>query len=369
MVKVLNQVSGKNWVAIHADSVEAIAGIPDNSIQYAIESPPFSGLFVYSASQRDMGNSRNDQEFYEHFCYLVREKFRVMKPGRLVSQHVMNLPTAKWMHGYIGIRDFRGELIRIFLNDDAADMYAAIRKLRYRILQASESEDMQRVSKLENMIAIMEEELQSYPGDTGFIYHSETCCWKDPVLAQQRTNAIGLLHKQVVKDSSMSRQGLADYLVTFRKPGQNPEPIAGAFGTYYGEDPEPAAAYTRPDDRLNGYSIEVWQRYASPVWMDINFSETLNGEKGKKAAREDDDSRHICPLALSIIRRAIQLWSNPGDVVMTNFGGIGSEAYVALQMGRKAIAMELKESYFNEMVKNLRSITESQQMDLLELLA
>ena len=184
-----------------------------------------------------MGNCRDDYEFYEHFRFLCKEKLRVLKPGRLASLHCMNLPTSKTMHGYIGIRDFRGDLIRLMLDDDAGDFYLAIRKMKDRYHQALMNGEEDRANNLENSIRVMEDELKNHPGDSGFIYHSEVAIWKDPVMAQQRTNAIGLLHKQLVKDSSISRQGLADYLVTFRKPGVNPEPIAGGFDAYYGDRP------------------------------------------------------------------------------------------------------------------------------------
>jgi DNA modification methylase len=293
-MNVLNQAHGEDWAAYHGDSTEVIRGIPDDSLGYSIFSPPFASLYTYSNSDRDMGNSKNKDEFYDHFLYLVKEIYRAMMPGRNVSFHCMNLPTSKVRDGFIGIEDFRGDLIRIFQ-------------------------------------------------DAGFVYHSEVVIWKDPVVAMQRTKALGLLHKQIVKDSAMSRQGIPDYLVTMRKPGENTNPIAGEFDHYAG----------MPDSfKSNGrFSIDVWQRYASPVWMDIDPSNTLQ----YRSARAEDDERHICPLQLDVIHRGLQLWSNPGDTVFSPFMGIGSEGYEALKMGRKYIGIELKESYFAQAEKNLKA--------------
>jgi hypothetical protein len=261
-----------------------------------------------------MGNSKNDNEFYQHFQFLVSELYRVIKPGRLLSFHCMNLPLSKQHDGVIGIKDFRGDLIRLFQS-------------------------------------------------VGFIYHSEVCIWKDPVTAMQRTKAIGLLHKQIKKDSAMSRQAIPDYLVTMRKPGVNDEPIAGQFRYFVGENP--SGLPTADTDTTERQSIEIWQRYASPVWMDINPSKTLQ----KESARDDKDERHICPLQIQVIERACQLWTNPGDIVLSPFMGIGSEGYVALNMGRRFMGFELKESYFQQSVKNLDAIElKKQQLSLFDLL-
>lgn len=281
MAKVINQVSGENWAMYRGDCVEVIKGIPDRSIHYSIFSPPFSSLYVYSASERDMGNSRTHAEFFEHLTFLAPELERVLLPGRLLSFHCMNLPTSKERDGVIGITDFRGELIRVFKN-------------------------------------------------AGFVFHSEVCIWKDPVTAMQRTKALGLLHKQIKKDSCMSRQGIADYLVTMRKVGDNPERV-----THTNES----------------FPVSLWQRYASPVWMDINPSDTLQ----RKSAREDADEKHICPLQLQVIRRTVELWTNPDDLVLSPFAGIGSEGYVALQSERRFLGIELKESYFKQAVANLKT--------------
>lgn len=298
MTTILNQSIGENHAVYHGDCCELITAIPDNTVGYSIFSPPFASLYTYSASDRDMGNSTSIGQFFEHFQYLVKELYRVTKPGRLLSFHCMNLPTSKTHHGYIGIQDFRGDLIRSFQSE-------------------------------------------------GWIYHSEACIWKDPVTAMQRTKAIGLLHKQVVKDSCMSRQGLPDYLVTMRKPGVNPNPVHGEFDCYYGDGSE---GVSFPADIGTRLSIEVWQRYASPVWMDINPSDTLQ----YRSAREHADERHVCPLQMQVIERGLELWSNPGDTILTPFMGIGSEVYVAVEHGRKAIGFELKESYYNQAVKNIQ---------------
>lgn len=273
---------GRDWELFLGDNVETLVARPDGSIDYSIFSPPFASLFTYSNSPRDMGNCGNYGEFFNHFAHLTPHLFRTLKAGRLLSFHCMNLPTTKEHHGYIGIQDFRGDLIRAF--------------------QAA-----------------------------GFIYHSEVCIWKDPVTAMQRTKALGLLHKQLKKDSCMSRQGIADYVVTMRKPGANPEPVS----------------HTN-----ESFPVSVWQRYASPVWMDIDQQDVL---PNYREGRHDDDERHLCPLQLPVIQRCIELWSNPGDVVLSPFAGIGSEGHVALRMGRKFVGCELKSSYFDVAVKNLKA--------------
>jgi len=270
---------GDGWTMMLGDCIERIKEIESESVGLSVFSPPFASLYTYSNSDRDMGNSKTDEEFAEHFRFLVDELYRVTMPGRLVSFHCMNLPTSKERDGFIGIKDFRGDLIRMFQ-------------------------------------------------DAGFIYHSEVTIWKDPVTAMQRTKALGLLNKQKNKDSALSRQGIPDYMVTMRKPGDNPKPIN----------------HTNED-----FPISVWQKYASPVWMDINPSNTLQ----YRAARENSDERHICPLQLDVIERAIKLWSSPDDLILSPFGGIGSEGYVAIKEGRRFVGIELKKSYFDLACKNL----------------
>lgn len=284
MTKVINQKIEEKYSIYNGDSCEIIKNIPDNSIHYSIFSPPFADLYVYSNSERDMGNCKTKTEFYEHFKFLVKELNRVMMSGRLVSFHCMNLPTSKQRDGFIGISDFRGELIKLFQ-------------------------------------------------ECGFIYHSEVVIWKDPVIAMQRTKALGLLHKQIKKDSTMCRQGIPDYLVTMRKVGENPEKV-----THTNES----------------FPVDVWQNYASPVWMDINPSDTLQ----RTSAREEKDEKHICPLQLDVIRRAISLWTNPNDIVFTPFMGIGSEVYQAIKMNRRGIGIELKESYYKQAELNCKYASE-----------
>lgn len=287
---VLAETITDDFALYHSDCVDVLRGLPDESIHYSVFSPPFASLYTYSASPRDMGNVANHAEFFEQHAFMVREIYRVMKPGRLLSAHCMLLPTSKTRDGVIGLTDFRGDLIRQF--------------------QAA-----------------------------GFIFHSEVVIWKDPVTAMQRTKALGLLHKQIKKDSCMSRQGIPDYLVTMRKPGANPEPVS----------------HTDED-----FPVQLWQRYASPVWMDINPSDTLQF----RSAREDADERHVCPLQLEVIRRALKMWSNPGDTVLSPFAGIGSEGYVAIQEGRRFVGAELKASYYKQAVANLIAASTKSQLDM-----
>ena len=270
MTNVINQTEGESFVAYHGDCIDVLRGLPDQSIHYSVFSPPFASLYTYSASPRDMGNCRNDDEFFDHFRYLIPELLRVTKPGRLLSFHCMVLPTSKARDGVIGLRDFRGELIRAFV-------------------------------------------------ECGWIHHSEVCIWKDPVTAMQRTKALGLLHKQIKKDSTMSRQGIPDYLITMRAPGVNPEPVTNTN---------------------QSFPVKMWQRFASPIWTDIDMGDTLQ----HRSARENEDERHICPLQLEVIRRAVRLWTNEGDTVLSPFMGIGSEGHVALEMGRRFVGAELKDS-------------------------
>jgi hypothetical protein len=302
-IKAVDQVVNDRYAIYQGDACEIIRALPGDSIGFGIHSPPFEGLYKFSNFDRDISNNEGPQ-FWEHYAFLIQELLRVTMPGRLHSVHVMQLPTSKIRHGHIGMRDFRGEVIRAY-------------------------------------------------EDAGWIFHSEVCIWKDPVVAQQRTKSIRLLHKQIVKDSALSGQGLADYIVTFRKPGDNPEPIAGGFSRYIGDGQEPdRSKYTAPMDGRNWYSIEVWQRYASPVWTDINQTRTLQ----YRSARDEKDEVHISPLQLDVIERCIDLWSNPDDTVLTPFLGIGSEVYCAVNMGRKGIGIELKPSYFAQAVKNIAEL-------------
>lgn len=291
-MSVIDQVVTDKYAAYHGDCIEVIRDLPDESVGYTVFSPPFASLYTYSASPRDMGNCRDHAEFFQHFRYLVPELYRVTKPGRLLSFHCMLMPTSKVRDGVIGLYDFRGDLIRAF-------------------------------------------------EEAGWVFHSEVVIWKDPVTAMQRTKALGLLHKQVKKDSCMSRQGIPDYLVTMRKPGDNPDPVTHSG---VGDD----------------LPVEMWQKYASPVWMDINPSDTLQ----YRSAREDDDERHICPLQLEVIRRALHLWSKTGDVVLSPFMGIGSEGHEALRAGRRFVGAELKASYYGQAVRNLAAAADDGQVAL-----
>lgn len=269
-----------NWALYNGDCVEVLQGLPEASVDYSIFSPPFASLYTYSNSPRDMGNCRNTDEFFNHFAHLVRELRRVIKPGHNVSFHCMQLPTSRVRDGVIGLRDFRGDLIRAF-----------------------EAE--------------------------GFIYASEVCIWKDPVTAMQRTKALGLLHKTIRTNATMSRQGIADYLVTMRAPGEVIDKV----------------------DHGTDIPVDEWQKLASPVWMDINPNETLQ----YRSAREHDDERHICPLQLEVIRRGVRLWTKPGQVVLSPFAGIGSEVFIAAELGRRGVGVELKTSYYEQAVRNLRA--------------
>lgn len=268
-------------------------GVADESIGLIVYSPPFSSLYTYSNSDRDLGNSRNDEEFFTHFDFIVKELYRIMMPGRIMAVHCMNIPAMKERDGYIGIKDFRGDLIRCFQKH-------------------------------------------------GFIYHSEVTIWKNPVTEMQRTKALGLLHKQIKKDSSKSRMGMPDYIVFMRKPGENPEPI-----THTNES----------------YPVSLWQNVASPaweitqpVWDDINQSNTLN-----RMFSDEESEKHIAPLQLDVIERIVNLYSNPDDTVFTPFMGIGSEVYQAVKMGRKAIGIELKTAYYEQAVKNMQALEQEEQ--------
>lgn len=272
--------------AIHGDCVEEVAKLPDNSIDFSIFSPPFAELYVYSDDIRDMGNCQDYEEFFVHFQFLVKELARVIKSGRLVAVHCMDLPAMKGKDGYIGLKDFSGMLIQAFEKE-------------------------------------------------GFIYHDRITIWKSPVVEMTRTKSIGLLHKTIKKDSSLSRTGIPDYILVFRNAGDNLEPI-----THQDKD----------ENKENYLPVNLWQKYAEPVWYDINYSDTLQ----YTSAREEKDEKHICPLQLETIRRCLHLWSNEGDTVLSPFGGIGSEGYESLRLNRNYIGIELKESYYNQMQRNLK---------------
>ena len=277
-VRCLGSHKGEHFVAINGDCVNVLAQMPDDSIGFSVYSPPFGSLFVYSESVADMGNSTDD-EFAEHYAYMVREKFRVTAPGRLTAVHCSDLPMTKWRDGAIGIKDFSGQIIRIH-------------------------------------------------EDAGWIMHSRRTIWKSPVTEMTRTKHVGLLYKQLRKDSVKSRGGMPDYLITFVKPGDNSAPIE--------HTPE-------------SFPLNQWQEWASPVWMTVDQSNVLNVEM----AREAKDERHLCPLQLDVIERALVLWSRPGDVVLSPFMGIGSEGVMSLRLKRKFVGVELKEAYFRQACRYL----------------
>lgn len=278
-MNVLGQAHGEGWTAYWGDSCDVLRGFPDVSIGFSVYSPPFGSLFTYSESEADIGNSSSDGEFEEHYAWMVREKFRLTKTGRLTAVHCSDLPMTKWRDGEIGLKDFSGDIIRIH-------------------------------------------------EDAGWIYHSRITIWKDPVVEMTRTKALGLLYKQLQKDSTRSRVGMPDYVLVFRKPGVNAEPV---------------------EQRPAEFPVSQWQKWASPVWMDIEQTNTLN----VAIAREAQDEKHLCPLQLDLIERALTLWSNPGDIVLSPFMGVGSEGHCAVRLKRKFIGVELKEAYWRRACLNL----------------
>lgn len=287
-IRCLNEQHGDNWAAYHGDCVDVVRQLPDASIDFSVYSPPFASLFVYSDSECDMGNSASDEEFYDHYAYLIAEKFRVTKPGRLTAVHCTDLPMTKWKDGHVGIKDFSGQIIRLHQ-------------------------------------------------EAGWVMHSRRTIWKCPVVEMTRTKHVGLLYKQLQSDSAKSRGGMPDYLMTFVKPGENANPITHT-----------------PED----FPLDQWQEWASPVWMTVNQTNVLN----VKAARNEHDEKHLCPLQLDVIQRALVMWSNPGDVVLSPFMGIGSEGYESLKAGRKFVGVELKESYWRQACENLAGVTSQQQL-------
>jgi len=301
---IADQIITPKYALYNGDCIEVMASLPDQKIDFSVFSPPFADLYCYSDNPRDLGNCKNYEEFLVHFGFVAEQLARVLKPGRNCSIHCMDIPAMKERDGYIGIKDFSGDIVRI----------------------------MQR---------------------EGFIYHSRHTIWKDPLIEATRTKAIGLMHKQLQKDSIRSRAGLPDYLLTFRNDGENEVPIEHKEGLkrYCGSD-DPTAGET-------GIKIShnIWRAYASPVWMDIRQTKTLNA----KIARDADDEKHLCPLQLDVIERACVLWSNPGEIVLTPFMGVGSEVYGAVRCGRRGVGIELKPSYFKQAVRNLADVESDEE--------
>ena len=300
-VKVIDQKITDKWSMYNGDCIEVIKGLPNESIHYSIFSPPFLSLYVYSDSERDMGNSKNDDDFYSHFEFLIPQLMRILLPGRLVSVHCSVTPLTIQHDGVIGLKDFPGMIVRLF---------------------------------------------QKF----GFVFHSKFVIWKDPLIQATRTKMLSLAHKQVIKDSTRCGHSFMDEILTFRKPGENKEPVSheAGFEEYIGESEPKEKKNANP--KLNKYSQMVFRSYASPVWFDIDQTDTLNYRLGK----EEKDERHICPLQLQVIERCLHYWTNPGDIVLSPFAGIGSEGYESIRSGRKFIGIELKRSYYNLAIRNLQ---------------
>lgn len=304
---ILNQTIKPKYAIYNGDCIEVMRDLPDESVHFSVFSPPFADLYCYSDSPMDLGNCKNYDEFFIHFGFVVEQLARIIKPGRNCAVHCMDIPAMKERDGFIGIKDFSGDIIRLFQKH-------------------------------------------------GFVYHSRHTIWKDPLIEATRTKALGLMHKQLQKDSTRSRAGLPDYLLAFRNAGENTIPVTHPEGleSYAGSDEMPRA------DGIKR-SHNIWRAYASPVWMDIRQTNTLNA----KTAREADDEKHLCPLQLDVIERALTLWSNPGEVVFTPFMGVGSEVYGAVLNGRKGMGAELKTAYYNQAVRNLAEVENHMEQDLI----
>ena len=363
-VKVLDQSIGKNYALYHADCVEGLRNVPDDSVGLTITSPPFSKLYTYSDSARDMGNTRDDKHFFQNFRYLIPELLRVTIPGRLCVIHCKDLPTFLGSDGSAGLRDFLGDIVQAFVGEQSVKLMAqldVLHSLQERLESPIIAEEMERIEAL-----LMQD------AATNWAFHSRVCVWKDPKIERERTNNSGLLHGQLAKDSSASRQGMADYLLVFRKwspemDGLNStEPVTREPGTktpklrffdYIGEKPPEFCQKTDP----RNYSIHVWRKYASPTWHDIQQTDVLNAKLARKKGEP-----HICPLQIGLIARCVELWSNKGDVVLDPFNGVGSTGYKALQMGRRYIGTELKGTYFKEAQLFLDSVDTKYQATISE---
>lgn len=290
VLNVIDEAHGKDWSVYHADCVDVLAQLPPNAVDLSIYSPPFMDLFVYSDSIADMGNSGCPDEFAEHYKFMADELIRVTRPGRLCCVHCSEIPRKKMADGVIGLRDFPGDIIR-------------------------------------------------WHEECGWIYHARVTIWRDPVVEMQRTKALGLLYKQLRKDSCRSRMGMADFVLVFRKDGENDRCV---------------------EHRPSEFPLDQWQKWASPVWDDIDQTKTLN----VRVARGDRDEKHLCPLQLDVIERCLVLWSRRGDTVFSPFAGIGSEGVMAIKAGRRFLGVELKASYFKHAAVNLHE--EESQLCLFE---
>lgn len=311
------EYQGAGWAIHNSDCIEGMWAMPAHSVDCMVTSIPFGDLFVYSDSERDLGNAGEGQKFLEQYRFFAEALTRVMKPGRMACIHVTDLPTRKGKHGHIGLQDFSGDVVR-----------------------AHE--------------------------DAGMIYHGRATIWKDPVVEMQRTKALGLLYKQIRKDSAMNRVGMPDYMMFLRAPGDNPDRIEHVAPGDTKEAVKIARKWLHEMHRLGlasetptdaqiaamiphvEFDVYEWQRLASPVWMDIQQGNVLNRMKGK------DDERHVCPLQLDVIERCLRLYSKPGDVVMDPFNGIGSTGYQAVKMFRRYLGFELKHEYAARADKNMK---------------
>lgn len=359
-LKVLDQTIGERFSLYHGDCVEVIRGIPDNSIDLTITSPPFCNLYSYSPSDRDMGNTEDDAHFMDNFDYLIPELFRVTTPGRLCVIHCKDLPLFMGSDGVAGLRDFPGEIVKRFCGTAQERLTAQIDAL-FEVMDLVENK-----GAIELKIARLEQELIEAQ-KTNWVFHSRVTIWKCPKTEMERTNNHGLLHNQLCKDSSVSRQGMADYLLVFRKwsPEMNGlnsvKPInRGQKNVRFKRDEYIGAELPAKSIDARGDSIYVWQKYASPVWFDVKQTEVLNG----RIAKETDSESHICPLQLDVIARCVDLWSNPDDVVLDPFNGVSSTGHQSIKMGRKYVGIELKRSYYQTSIKYLQESESAHQDEL-----
>jgi DNA modification methylase len=358
--KVLGQHITDRFSLYHGDCVEVIAGIPSNSIDLTITSPPFCNLYTYSPSDRDMGNTEDDSHFMENFDYLIPELFRVTTPGRLCVIHCKDLPLFMGSDGVAGLRDFPGEIVRRFCGNSLERLSAQVDALA-DVLELVHDKD-----PIAAKIKAIEDEIVEAQKNS-WVFHSRVTIWKCPKIEMERTNNHGLLHNQLCKDSSVSRQGMADYLLVFRKwssemDGLNSiKPVHRAIDWRFKYDEYIGESLPNKANDKRGDSIYIWQKYASPVWIDIKQTNVLNG----RVARENNSETHICPLQLDVIGRCVELWSNPDDVVLDPFNGIGSTGYQSLKANRRYVGMELKKSYFDTAIKYLTQSESNDQLNLL----